>query len=126
MDEYELEEKEKVKLWYDGFVFGKRRDIYNHWSVINLLDKREYRAYWANTSSNSLIGKLIREGSKDVKIIMEGLLKQKSFHTQLDEQIVFNQLDYNEYAIWSLLLASGYLRRRIIFWKTGKKHISLC
>ncbi len=110
MDEYGLEEKEKVKEWYDGFMFGKCRDIYNPWSILNYLQKREFMTYWANTSSNGLVGKLIREGSRDVKIIMENLLEQKSFHTRIDEQIVFSQLDHNESAIWSFLLAAGYLR----------------
>jgi len=104
------EDKEKVKFWYDGFIFGNQPDIYNPWSVINYLDKRMFDTYWANTSSNSLAGKLIREGSKDVKITMESLLRGEALCTKIDEQIVFNQLDYNEYAIWSLLLASGYLK----------------
>ncbi len=104
------EQKEKVKFWYDGFTFGNQPDIYNPWSVINYLDKKEFDTYWANTSSNSLAGKLIREGSKDVKITMESLLRGETLCTKLDEQIVFNQLDHNEYAIWSLLLASGYLK----------------
>ena len=42
-------------------------------------------------------------------MIMEDLLKRKTFETQLDEEIAFNQLDYNTNAIWSLLLAGGYL-----------------
>ena len=104
------DEKEKIKYWYDGFTFGKKADIYNPWSIINFLDKKKFSTYWANTSSNSLVGKLIREGSKDVKIIMESLLKGETLSTKIDEQIVFNQLDHNEYAIWSLLLASGYLK----------------
>ena len=45
-----------------------------------------------------------------VKMIMEDLLTGKCLHTQIDEQVVFAQLDYSEYAIWSLLLASGYLK----------------
>ena len=53
---------DKVRDWYDGFTFGTRTDIYNPWSIINFLDKRKFSAYWANTSSNSLVGKLIREG----------------------------------------------------------------
>lgn len=111
LKEYELEDKEsEVKYWYDGFTFGKRKDIYNPWSILNYLDKGIFDTYWANTSSNSLVGKLIREGSPNVKCIMEDLLKGKILHTEIDEQIVFNQLDHNEYAIWSLLLASGYLK----------------
>ena len=104
------EDKEKVKFWYDGFIFGNQPDIYNPWSVVNYLAKKEFGTYWANTSSNSLAGKLIREGSKDVKITMESLLRGEALCTKIDEQIVFNQLDHNEYAIWSLLLASGYLK----------------
>lgn len=109
--EFGLSDREnRIRDWYDGFRFGTATDIYNPWSIINFLDKRRLSTYWANTSSNSLVGKLIREGSKDVKIIMESLLRGDTLRTKIDEQIVFDQLDHNEYAIWSLLLASGYLR----------------
>ena len=111
LDEYGLsEEKEEVKRWYDGFIFGQCRDIYNPWSILNFLDKKKYAAYWANTSSNSLVGKLLREGSRIVKEKFEILLKGSSIQSPVDEQIVYNQLVGNEKAIWSLLLASGYLR----------------
>ena len=103
-------EKEKVKDWYDGFVFGKHRDIYNPWSILNFLDKGKYTAYWANTSSNSLVGKLIREGDRRIKLTFERLLKGETIKCPIDEQIVYNQLDDNETAIWSLLVASGYLK----------------
>ena len=103
-------EKEKVKDWYDGFVFGKHRDIYNPWSILNFLDKGKYIAYWANTSSNSLVGKLIREGDRRIKLTFERLLKGETIKCPIDEQIVYNQLDDNETAIWSLLVASGYLK----------------
>ncbi len=119
--------EEQIKDWYDGFTFGKRTDIYNPWSIINFLDKKKLSTYWANTSSNGLAGKLIREGSKDVKIIMENLLNGGTLHTRIDEQIVFNQLDHNEYAIWSLLLASGYLKveRYAIDGDTGREEYDL-
>lgn len=111
LKEYDLEDKkEEVKLWYDGFCFGETKEIYNPWSIINYLDKKEVAPYWANTSSNSLIGKLIREGSTQVKESFELLLNGKEIVTELDEQIVYDQLDLEETAIWSLLLASGYLK----------------
>ena len=111
LDEYGYgEQKEKIKWWYDGFVFGKQRDIYNPWSIINFLDTGKIATYWANTSSNSLVGKLIREGNADVKSDFEELLTGKTIHCPIDEQIVYNQLDDNEEAIFSLLLASGYLK----------------
>lgn len=111
LDEYRLcSKKAMVKDWYDGFTFGKQTDIYNPWSIINYLKFKRFSTYWANTSSNNLVSKLVREGSADVKIIMEDLLKGKTFCTQIDEQMVYDQLDYDENAIWSLLLACGYLR----------------
>ena len=99
-----------VKHWYDGFTFGSFTDIYNPWSIINYLDKKQFKLYWANTSSNSLVGKLIREGSADVKEIMEDLLRGNVFYMEMDEQIVFSDLDEDEDAVWSLLVASGYLK----------------
>ena len=111
LEECGLEEKkEEVKIWYDGFTFGKCADIYNPWSVLNYLDKKRSGTYWANTSSNSLVGKLIREGNRDIKTTFECLLKGETIHSSIDEQIVYNQLDQNPNAIWSLLLASGYLK----------------
>ena len=110
MDEYGYKEKNEVKRWYDGFIFGSTKDIYNPWSILNYLDKRKFNTYWANTSSNSLVGKLIREGDRRIKADFEGLLRGEHLWTQIDEQIVYDQLDGNEEAIWSLLLASGYLR----------------
>ena len=103
-------EKEEVKCWYDGFIFGSHKDIYNPWSILNYLDKRYFTTYWANTSSNSLVGKLLREGNRGIKEKFENLLCGEVIRTPIDEQIVYNQLDGSEKAVWSLLLASGYLK----------------
>ncbi len=102
--------KDEIKRWYDGFIFGKQKDIYNPWSILNFLDTGRIEAYWANTSSNSLVGKLIREGDESVKGTFEALLKGEVIHCPIDEQIIYDQLDDHEDAIWSLLLASGYLK----------------
>lgn len=111
LDEFELSDQKKlVKEWYDGFSFGKTADIYNPWSIISFLDERRIGIYWANSSSNSLVGKLIREGSPEIKMTMEQLLLGGTFHASFDEQIIFDQLDRGDDAVWSLLLASGYLR----------------
>ena len=104
------QEKEKVKQWYDGFIFGKHKDIYNPWSILNFIDKKKFTTYWANTSSNSLAGKLIREGDRRIKEKFEILLQGGVIRTPVDEQIVYNQLNGNEEAVWSLLLASGYVK----------------
>ncbi len=106
------EERQKVKDWYDGFTFGSRTGIYNPWSMINYLKTGRLSAYWANTSSNRLVNQLIQRSGKRVKVIMEDLLNGKTLKTQIDEQIVFFQLDSKENAVWSLLLAGGYLKVR--------------
>ena len=111
LDEQGLpDEKEDVKKWYDGFIFGKQKDIYNPWSIINFLDKKEYNTYWADSSSNGLINNLVKKGSPCIKMMMETLLKEETIDVQINEQIVFSELDYSEDAVWSLMLASGYLK----------------
>lgn len=110
LKEYGIEQQmPEVKQWYDGFSFGSRRDIYNPWSILNYLKTEKFAPYWANTSSNSLVSKLIREGSGKIKEAFEFLLKDESIRTTIDEQIVYDLLDQDEQAVWSLLLASGYL-----------------
>lgn len=111
LKEYGLEDRtNEVKKWYDGFCFGKVKDIYNPWSILNYLDNRTAAPYWVNTSSNHLIGKLLQEGNKQVKESFEKLLRKECIYAEIDEQIVYDQLDIDENAIWSLMLASGYLK----------------
>ncbi len=111
LEEYGMSDrKEEVKQWYDGFKFGKHDNIYNPWSVINYLDEGECKAYWANTASNSLAGKLILAGGASRQLVMEDLLMGKTMQTQIEEEIIFTQLDRKKHAVWSLLLASGYLK----------------
>ena len=111
LEEYGLSDrKQQVRDWYDGFTFGSRKDIYNPWSILNFLDKKMVGAYWVNTSSNRLISKLLQESTSDIKKTFEELLRGKAIKMELDEQIVYNQLSTKRNAIWSLLLASGYLK----------------
>ncbi len=104
------DQKEAVKHWYDGFRFGKLDGIYNPWSITNFLDQKEFLPYWANSSSNGLVSRLLRTADKSVKVKVETLLQGGTITVSLDEQIVFNQLGKKKGAVWSLLLASGYLK----------------
>ena len=116
LEEYGLyENRQEVKDWYDGFTFGRKKDIYNPWSIINYLDKKRLSTYWANTSSNGLVDKLLRRGDRHVKMDMEELLKGMCIRVQIDEQVIFDQLEKRTGAVWSLLLASGYLRVKDFF-----------
>ena len=111
LEEFGLrKEKEKVQAWYDGFSFGKYKGIYNPWSILNYLDKKIFNVYWANTSANTLISNLLQGANPDIKSEFEELLRGNSIHKIIDEQIVYDQLGADESAIWSLLVASGYLK----------------
>ena len=111
LDKFGLSEKKGiVKEWYDGFTFGKQRDIYNPWSISNFLRDKVIDTYWADTGSNSLINHLLKTAVPEIKELMELLLKRESIEVTFDDQIVFEQLDKNKNAIWSLLVASGYLK----------------
>lgn len=128
LKEYHIEDKlPEIRLWYDGFTFGDTADIYNPWSILNYLNTGKFAPYWANTSSNSLVGQLIREGSKDVKEYFESLLNGQSIRVLIDEQIIYNQLSVKESSIWSLLLASGYLKvaRTELIERTGRVYYHL-
>ena len=111
LDEQGLsDKKDVVKMWYDGFKFGEKSDIYNPWSIINYLDKKKIATYWADSSSNGLINNLIQKGSPYIKTMLETLIRGEKINVIIDEQIVFSELDYSEDAVWSLMLASGYLK----------------
>lgn len=111
MDEYDMDaEKDEIKNFYGGYTYGNNRQVYNPWSILSFLEKREYRVYWKVTELDCLIEKLIREGSKDIKIKVESLLKGGSINVPIDERRAYDYLDDNEMAVWSLFLFSGYLK----------------
>ena len=102
--------KKDVKFWYDGFTFGKHTDIYNPWSITHFLEDGKFDTYWANSSGNGLVRHLIQGGDTEVKTEFQKLIEEECIEAPIDEQIVFSQLSENRSAIWSLLLASGYLK----------------
>lgn len=111
LEEFDLQDqKQKVKYWYDGFHFGNCENIYNPWSIINFLDKKKFASYWTNTSANALISSLVKNGNNRVKRAIEGLLQGEIYKTYLDEEVVFNRINRSKGAIWSFLIASGYLK----------------
>ena len=111
LEEFQLaDQKDAVKQWYDGFTFGSQQDIYNPWSITNYLKEKKFLAYWASTTSNGLVNRLIQISQPDVKESMEELLNEREIVLNFDEQIVFDQLETKENAIWSLMVASGYLK----------------
>lgn len=110
MDERGLSDRTAVRKWYDGFTFGKVANIYNPWSVTNYLFWQKFEKYWANTSDNALIAQQIQRGSRTLKLDFESLLQGEPIRTPLREEVTFKNLPNDRTAVWSLLLATGYLR----------------
>ena len=102
-----FEELSDVKFWYDGYKIGNK-EIYNPWSIINFLKKKELKGYWIKTSGNKLIKEIFKVASFDIN---ESLIKL--FNGEDVEEIISensdlsNLLDYHD--VWELLLFSGYL-----------------
>ena len=110
MDEYGLADKAIVKQWYDGFTIGSHHDIYNPWSIINYLDRKgRLECYWANSSGNGLVSQLLQSGSAELKKQFEVLLQGTSLEAEIEDQVVFADLNDSISSVWSLFLASGYL-----------------
>ena len=104
------EKKQIVKQWYDGFIFGKQKDMYNPWSICNYMRSGELQSYWINTSSNKLIGEIIRRHPVRSKHEIEQLMAGEIIHKEINENVTFQYLDGDENSLWSLFLAVGYIK----------------
>ena len=107
---YELEyDIDKVKQWYDGYNFGGI-EIYNPWSILHYVKAEELGAYWVNTSSNDLIYDSLAKADssifKDLKTLFDG----KELIKRINPGFSFEELAQNPSNVWSLMIASGYLR----------------
>ena len=103
------EKKDEINRWYDGYRIGNVDGIYNPWSLLNYLAKKELRPYWVNTSSNDLI-KMTIKNSVTVKEKMERLLKDEEIEVPINLETVIDGIEENEDNIWGLMLGTGYLK----------------
>ncbi len=101
---------DEARSWYDGYRFGKI-DVYNPWSVLNYFDRGCVAGvYWANTSSNEIVGELV--GTADMETLGQvySLLEEDGYVTApLDLGVVFPDIGCREGAVWSMLYLAGYL-----------------
>ncbi len=109
--DFALETKiESAKAWYNGYHCGTNTLLYNPWSIASCVKKNGLlRAYWANTSDNELLKKIIPMLNSQEKNSLEDLLKHLPIEKNIDEAVIFPGLEKNASAVWSLLLFSGYL-----------------
>ena len=102
----------EIKTWYNGYNIGGHT-LYNPWSILNCLKYNfNLKPYWLNTADNSIIKKLIRSSKGVVKDKIIELMQGNTAPLSIAENLVFQDLDKNEEAIWALLLYSGYLTMR--------------
>lgn len=106
--EYGLEERlPEVQKWYNGYIFGGVR-VYNPFSITNFLDRKKIMPYWVNTSSNTLINKVLKEASSSIFEELSKLFQRETINKTIDVYSNFNELKNTE-QIWYLLTNAGYL-----------------
>ena len=109
-----------VRDWYDGYQFGDT-SVYCPWDVIKyaqilLKDKRaEPENYWANTSGNDLIRRLLKKADQSTKSEVEQLLNGKTIVKTICQELTYREVEDSMDNIWSVLYSTGYLtcRRRV-------------
>lgn len=126
-EEYGLTDKlETIRIWYDGYRTGKDLNVYNPWSIINLLkNEGNFDSYWLNTSDNLIIKELIEKGSIDLKQDLEQLLAGNNIEKLINENIIFENVFSQSDAIWSFLFYCGYLSYDKIYLKNDMRYASL-
>ena len=109
--------KEAVRAWYDGYRFGNT-DVYCPWDVINYCDELLVdpsalpKNYWANTSGNDLIRRLLRQANLSVKDEVEELLGGGQVTKRVKQELTYRDIDESDENLWSVLYATGYLTGR--------------
>lgn len=117
--------RDEVRRWYDGFTFGGVAGVYNPWSITGFLDSGEVDSYWANSSTNALVDKLVRTSGPRFKEDFETLLSGGAVRRRVDERVDFRRLESSPDAVWSLLLATGYLRAERLPGAGGRRQMDL-
>lgn len=108
LDYYQIGyEMPEVKVWYDGYSFGKD-EIYNPWSILKFVQSKELKSHWVNTSGNALILNMLLASNSTVFDNLNDLINGKDIMVYINESIrMGDNLSPNN--IWEIMLFSGYL-----------------
>jgi len=101
---------EEVKEWYNGYIFGES-EVYNPWSIVNYIDNREIKAYWANVSGNTLLENMLNHAGESVYEDLKRFTDGESIEKYISDGTTIKSLLSNNDEIWQLLLYSGYLTK---------------
>jgi hypothetical protein len=112
---YGLQEHyDEIKAWYNGYKFGNT-SVYCPWDVINHCDNLRSddeaipENYWANTSGNGLVRRLIDKATSQTKNEIEQLIAGDSVVKEINLELTYSELDESIDNVWSVLFATGYL-----------------
>ncbi len=108
-----LESKmDRIKEWYNGYIFGGETVIYNPWSIVNYLSSPDegLKPHWISTSDNRLVKEVIKLKRRDAKMTTEKLLRKEEVRKPLLTNIPYTQIENDPDVVWSFLLHSGYLK----------------
>ena len=103
-----------IRDWYDGYRFGKT-DVYCPWNVINYCDEllaapsAPPENYWANTSGNDLIRRMLKNANQTTKNEVEELLNGGKVTKRIKQELTYREIDDSIENVWSVLYATGYL-----------------
>lgn len=99
----------ELRKWYDGYRFGTE-DMYNPWSVINYMDNEcTPMPYWVHTSGNYILKQLLSHADCLRIKELQGLLDGKTVTVSLNETVMYDQIEKDASALYTLLLTTGYL-----------------
>ena len=106
--------KDAIRDWYDGYRFGNV-DVYCPWDVINYCDElladpaAPQKNYWANTSGNDLILRLLKKADQTTKDEMEELLNGEAITKKMKQELTYREIEDRVENVWSVLYSAGYL-----------------
>lgn len=132
-DDYNLSHKlDIIRKWYNGYIFGNA-NVYNPWSVIQyvydlLADENEYpHAYWANTSSNSIVRSLIDKADDITREEIEKLIAGGSIEKPIHEDITYDEIYKTMDNLWNFMFFTGYFRKvsEHMEFSTNQRYVSL-
>ncbi len=116
-EDYGFPEKyESVKEWYDGYLFG-HTNVYNPWSVVRYVKDLQVnencypKAYWANTSSNSIVRELIEIADESVRAEIELLIDGGTIEKPIHEDITYGEVYETMDNLWNFMFFTGYFRK---------------
>ena len=103
-----------MRDWYDGYKFGSV-SVYCPWDVIKYTQillrdpEAEPENYWANTSGNGIIRRLLKKADQTTRDEVEQLINGETIVKTVRQELTYRDIEDSIDNIWSVLYSTGYL-----------------